>query len=106
MFYREARKQDPNANLHHHAITTATGTLRVHLNKSHRVEYDRLCGENGWKNCLAEADIQKTAKAEAVIQVAKRESFSADGLLKRIVKFIVADDQVRLCFFEQFPTNM
>jgi hypothetical protein len=95
MVYRDAREQDPNARLHSHAISTATGTLRAHLGKSHRVEYDRLCAQNGWKNHLAETDIQKAEKAKTVIQIAKREQFSMDGLLNRIVKFIVADDQVR-----------
>ena len=74
---------------------TATGTLRNHLGKSHREEYDKLCTQNGWKNHLAEADKQKAAKETAVIQVAKRELFNVDGLWNWIVKFIVADDQVR-----------
>jgi hypothetical protein len=101
MIYREAKEQDPaaNLNLHSHALTTATGTLRNHLGKSHRVEYDRQCAQNGWKNHLAEADIQKAAKEKVVIQLAQREAFNVDGLLKRIVKFIVADDQVRFFFF-------
>jgi hypothetical protein len=56
---------------------------------------------------VAEADVQKAAKAKAIFQVAKRELFSVDGLLKCIIKFIVADDQVRsIRFFEQFPTNV
>ena len=91
---RDAREQDPNAYLHHHAVSTATGTLRNHLNKAHREEYDRKCAESGWKNHLVEADKQKAAKDKAVTQVTKREAFSMDGLLNRIVKFIVADDQV------------
>lgn len=94
MIYRKNREQDANAHLHHHALSTASGTLRNHLDKSHRAEYDRLCAQNGWKNYLAEADIQKAAKAKEVIQVAKRESFTMDGLLNRLVRFIVADDQV------------
>jgi hypothetical protein len=96
MIYREAKEQDPQANtyVHHHALTTATGTLRAHLGKAHRTEYDKLCAQNGWKNCLAEADLQKAAKADAVIQATKRESFSVDGFTRRLVKFIVADDQV------------
>lgn len=96
MIYRDAKEQDPKAHVHHHAITTATGTLRNHLGKSHREEYDRKCAEGGWKNHLAEADKQKAAKNKGAMQVAKREAFSMDGLLNRIVKFIVADDQVIL----------
>lgn len=94
MIYRKDREQDPNANVHHHSTSTATGTLRNHLNKSHRVEYDRVCAQNGWKNYLAEADSLKAAKEKEVIQVEKREMFTMDGLLKCITKFIVADDQV------------
>ena len=103
MIYRKDNQQDPNVHLHHHAVSTATGTLRNHLNKSHREEYDRACAQNGWKNYLVDADVQKAAKAKEITQVAKRESFTMDGFLKHIVKFIVADDQVsrniRLFFF-------
>jgi uncharacterized membrane-anchored protein len=106
MIYRKVKEQDHNALVHHHATSTATGTLRNHLDKAHRAEYDTICSQNGWKNHLTEADQQKAAKAIEVTQVAKRESFTMDGLLKRIVKFVVADDQVSriigLCFF---PTN-
>jgi hypothetical protein len=98
IIYREAREQDANAHLHHHAITTATGTLRTHLDKFHREEYDKRCAKNALQNCLKEADIQKAAKAEAVIQVAKRELFNVDGLLMHIVRWIVADDQVSFLF--------
>jgi hypothetical protein len=96
MIYRDAKEEarDPKAYVHHHAITTATGTLRNHLGKSHREEYDRKCAESGWKNHLAEADKQKAAKDKVAMQVAKKEAFSMDGLLNCIVKFIVADDQV------------
>lgn len=94
MIYRKDKEQNPNAHVHHHATTTSTGTLRVHLNKSHRVEYDRICAQKGWNNSLAEADTRKAAKEKEAIQVAKRELFTVDGLLNRIVKFIVADDQV------------
>jgi hypothetical protein len=50
------------------------------------------------QNRLKEADIQKAAKAEAVIQVAKRELFNVDGLLMHIVRWIVTDDQVSFLF--------
>jgi hypothetical protein len=95
MIYSDANAQDPKVNVHHHAITTATGTLRNHLGKAHREDYDKLCAQNGWKNNLAEADIQKAAKEKAVSQAAKREEFTVNGLLHRLVRFIVADDQVR-----------
>jgi hypothetical protein len=98
MIYREAWELDHNAHLHSHALTTATGTLRVHLGKCHREEYDRQCAQNGWKNNLAEADLQKAAKEKAVVQAAKREDFTVNGLLNCIVRFIVADDQVRFIF--------
>lgn len=106
MIYRNAKELDPKVNLHHHALTTATGTLRNHLGKAHREEYDRICAENGWKNNLAEADLQKVAKEKVVEQLAKREEFTVDGLLNRIVRFIVADDQVRLYSLELISTNI
>jgi hypothetical protein len=98
MIYSDAFEKDPKVNVHHHALSTATGTLRNHLGKAHREDYDRICAQNGFKNNLAAADLQKAAKEEAVIQVAKREEFTVDGLLNRIMKFIVADDQVRFTF--------
>ena len=98
MIYRDANEKDTKVNVHHHALSTATGTLRNHLGKAHREDYDRICAQNGYKNNLEVADIQKAAKEKAVIQVVKREEFTVDGLLNRIVKFIVADDQVRFTF--------
>jgi len=94
MNYREKKQNDPTAHLHHHALSTATGTLRNHLGKAHREEYNRICAQNGWKNNLAEAEKQKAETAKIVARVAAREPFSVDGLLKHIAKFIVADDQV------------
>jgi hypothetical protein len=98
IIYREAREQDTNAHLHHHTITTATGTLHTHLDKFHREEYNKHCAENALQNHLKEANIQKAAKVEAVIQVAKGELFNVDGLLMHIVRWIVADDQVSFLF--------
>ena len=94
MIYSEATAKDPKGYVHHHALTMATGTLRNHLRKSHWEKYDKLCAENGWKNNLAEADIQKAEKEKEVVQVAKREEFTVKGLLSCIVRFIMADDQV------------
>ena len=53
-----------------------------------------MCSQNGWKNNLAEAEKQKAETAKLVARVAAREPFNMEGLLKRIAKFIVADDQV------------
>ena len=53
-----------------------------------------MCSQNGWKNNLAEAEKQKAETA--------REPFNMEGLLKRIAKFIVANDQV--LFFEVIYT--
>ena len=53
-----------------------------------------MCSQNGWKNNLAEAEKQKAETAKIVARVASREPFNVDGLLKRIAKFIVTDDQV------------
>jgi hypothetical protein len=99
--HREKKLKDPTTHVHHHALSTATSTLRNHLGKAHRADYDQICAQNGWKNNLAEAEKQKAETAKTVAQVATREQFSVEGLLKRIARFIVADDQVgRLLFFE------
>lgn len=100
MNHRENRLKNPTALVHHHAVSTATSTLRNHLGKAHRAEYNQICAQNGWKNHLAAAEIQKAKTAKVVARVAAREPFSIDGLLQRITRFIVADDQVS--FFKLF----
>jgi len=94
MNHREDKEKDPTVQVHHHAMSTSTSTLRNHLNKVHRAQYDTLCAENSWKNHLKDAETQKAEAAKAVARVVAREHFSVDGLLKRIARFIVADDQV------------
>jgi hypothetical protein len=42
---------------------------------------------------MVEKEKQKAVKAKAAIRTAAREPFNIEGLLKRIVRFIVADDQ-------------
>jgi hypothetical protein len=56
-----------------------------------------LCAQNNWKNHLKDAENLKAETSKVVARAAAREPFSVEGLLKRIAKFIVADDQV--CFF-------
>jgi hypothetical protein len=99
MNHRENREKDATVEVHHHALSTSTSTLRSHLNKVHRAEYDRICAQNSWKNPLKDAEKQKAEAAKVVARVAAREPFSLDGLLKRIARFIVADDQVCVFFF-------
>lgn len=45
---------------------------------------------------MVEAEKQKAVMADVAIRTAAREPFSTKGLLERIVKFIVADDQVSI----------
>jgi hypothetical protein len=98
--HRENREKDPTAQVHHHALSTSTSTLRNHLNKAHRAKYDAICAQNSWKNHLKDTEKQKAEAANVVARVAAREPFNVKGLLNRIARFIVADDQV--FFFKSF----
>ena len=97
---RERKEKDATVQVHHHALSTSTSTLRNHLNKVHRAEYNTICTENSWKNHLKDTEKQKAEAAKVVARAASRESFSMDELLKRIAGFIVADDQVCLFLFQ------
>jgi hypothetical protein len=88
--------QNPTVNVQTYSISTMSGTLCAHLAKYHREEYDKKCAENGWKNSMVETEKQKAVKAKVATRTAAREPFSIQGLLKRIVRFIVADDQERI----------
>jgi hypothetical protein len=84
---------------------TGNSNLRVHLENHHEGEYVKLCIKNGWKNQLPKHKAQEELKLsrqgtlDGVAQagVTNRERFSRQALLRYIVNFIVADDQV--CLF-------
>ncbi|KAI0290316.1 hypothetical protein BC826DRAFT_970521 [Russula brevipes] len=71
---------------------TANSTLRVHLDRNHKVEYLRLHKERGWKSQLKsmeDAETESTPVSEVPSDV-----FSLETFLDHLVRFIVADDQV------------
>ena len=103
--HRDNKTKNPTAHIQTYSLTTTSGTLRAHLAKYHREEYDKKCAENGWKNSLVETEKQKEVMAEVVNRSADREPFSTEGLLKRIVRFIVADDQVIIFQRFQLPLS-
>jgi hypothetical protein len=81
-------------------VKTGYSSLRVHLEKVHKEEYLRLCKEKGWKNQLPTEVKARKAACLAASQslgqgVHPRQPYSQEALLKHLINFIVADDQVR-----------
>src|ERR1700729_331615 len=74
---------------------TGNSSLRSHLESVHKVEYLHLCAQNGWAVMLPKmrkegSNNQDTGDGGG----RQRPAFSQGQLLKSIVNFIVADDQV------------
>jgi hypothetical protein len=78
-----------------YAATTSNSTLRNHLEKAHKDEYLRVCSAKGWKNQLPSSKASSEAPSESRPGSGKRTPFSAKVFLDWLVKFIIADDQVR-----------
>ena len=65
-------------------------TLRKHLAKHHKEEYNQVCSSNSWKNRLAgDASVPGAQNVNL-----KREYYSDETFLQKIVNWIVGDDQV------------
>jgi hypothetical protein len=62
------------------------------LEKAHKDEYLRVTCAKGWKNQLPGS---KASSEASLPGPEKRAPFSTKGFLDRLVKFIIADDQVR-----------
>jgi len=78
---------------------TSNPSLRVHLDKYHREAYKTFCMENHFPNQLpSHKVISEWATAGSVIigeaGVHSLPKFSQTQLIKYIINFIVADDQV------------
>jgi hypothetical protein len=72
---------------------SSTSTLRHHIEKYHADEYIEACNENGWEVAIASLR-EKYKQMHATKLQATREAFTTEGLLKRLVHWITADDQV------------
>ena len=82
-----------------YAYTSGYSSLRVHLEIGHRVEYLRLCKENGWKNQLPSVKLDASLAASQSQDpsgqgLRPRQPFSKDAFMRHLIAFIVADDQV------------
>jgi len=75
-----------------YSSTTATGTLRGHLERYHEQEVIMLCQRKGWPIQLPKY------KAQQALVVQGRVPFSQEAVLDGLVKFIAVNDQVSISF--------
>jgi hypothetical protein len=73
-----------------YSSTTATGTLRGHLEKFHEQEVITLCQRRGWPIQLPKYKAQQTLVVQGRVQ------FSHEAVLDHLVKFIAVNDQVSI----------
>ncbi|KAJ7573919.1 hypothetical protein C8J56DRAFT_902788 [Mycena floridula] len=74
-----------------YAASTSTSVLRSHMDRHHVNEYEKHCQQNGLQPSLSR---HKNPAAEALCVPRDNTPFSIAGLHDRLVRFIVADDQV------------
>ncbi len=73
-----------------YSLTTSTDTLRKHLKKHHAQKYQEACEQHGWKYLLPkEPTIGENRKG-------RLPAFSPETFLEYLVRFVTADDQVRV----------
>jgi hypothetical protein len=75
-----------------YSSSTATGTLRGHLERYHEEEVITVCQRMGWPIQLPKY------KAQHALTIKSRVPFSAEAVLDHLVKFISVNDQVRFYF--------
>lgn len=95
--YRKIWEENPHAfpknELPSYSPKTATTGLRRHLTKKHVPDYTKACKDFGW-------DIHRDIDPDAgplpapANDLKEREHFTSEALLRHIINFIVADDQV------------
>jgi hypothetical protein len=75
----------------------STSTLCNHLEKYHVNEYLNACTTHGWTIAIDSLCMtyKKQKEQELAHKQNTKESFTRDGLLKHLVHWIAADDQVR-----------
>lgn len=95
-------KKEENPNLFPPSIkfdyspSTSTSTLCKHMMKKHEQQFLQACINFNWDIPQVQTDVNTDPVSSA--SVPGREPFSSEALLKHIVNFVVADDQVSLFF--------
>ena len=91
--YRQLKETDGDAAVAGRSVSYSSGcsttSLRKHIGQYHAEEYVAACKMHGWKVQIGDPDSSSSSDPKI-----KRPPFSLDGFVKRLVKFIVADDQV------------
>jgi hypothetical protein len=83
---------------HKYAPSSGISNLRLHIESHHADEYVRLCVDNNWTMMLPKlraAEEQSGQNPSVLSADPSQLPFSAKNFLRALVKFIVADDQVR-----------
>ena len=85
----------PKNELPSYSPKTATTGLRRHLTKKHELDYTRACKDFGW-DAHRDPDPDAGPLSGPAKELKEREPFTSEALLRYIVNFVVADDQVRI----------
>jgi hypothetical protein len=93
----EDKTQWPNNRNYSYSFRTATGGLRSHLEHFHKEEYLLLSKERGWVIQLASV---KSQQGKSAVNLKPQIMFSSDAVTDYLVRFIAANDQVRLTLLE------
>lgn len=99
----EDKTQWPNSRNYSYSWRTSTSGLRSHLERFHKEEYLRLSKERGWVIQLASV---KSQQAKSAGNLKPRVFFSSDAVTDYLVRFIAANDQVRLTPLEAAPLTL
>jgi len=77
---------------------TANGPLHQHIKWQHKALYIELIKKHGWVNQLPYFKEEALRLAVAAISSIPRMTFSLDGILEKLVQFIVTNNQVCIEF--------
>jgi hypothetical protein len=95
----EDKTQWPTNRNYSYSHRTSTSGLRSHIERFHKEEYLRLSKERGWVIQIASLKSQQE-KSTSGGNLPPQIMFSSDAVTNHLVRFIVANDQVRLTLLE------
>ena len=98
--YRKTREADPDSwpakIIYEYSARGSTSTLRGHLEREHLDDYKKTAKEKGWK---LRSQARLVSDASATSPMVPPDLFDEKTFQQYLVRFIIADDQVR------FPLN-
>lgn len=93
--FNQFKTKWPSKRNYKYSWSTGGSGLRSHLERFHQKEYLKIGQERGWVMQLASIKTQEKQAQENQATLKQEVPFSPDNVTNYLIRFIVANDQVR-----------